>query len=64
VPAYSIVLLPEHIEVGPVMVGVGFELTVTATDVDPVQPPRETVTEYVPAVEGEIDCVVVPVDHK
>jgi hypothetical protein len=46
------------------MVGVGFGATETVVLVDPVQPSNVTVTEYVPAFDTLINCVVAPVDHK
>ena len=44
--------------------GVGFTVTVVPADVADVQPPLVTVTEYVPAVETVIACVIAPVDHR
>ena len=63
VPASSIVLLPGHIVVGPVIVGVGLDATETVVLAEPVHPLSETVTEYVPAFDTVIDCVVALVDQ-
>ncbi len=58
---------PEQKAVGPLAVIVGvIGNGLTVTDVgfdDELQFPLETTTEYEPAVETIIDCVVAPVDH-
>jgi len=60
------IVLPVQKEEGPVIVGVacaGFAVTAKAADVAEQPFALVTVTEYEPAAETVIDCVVAPVDQ-
>jgi hypothetical protein len=64
----SVMLPPAQNEAGPLMVGVvaaaGFAVTANDTEVATQPLALVTVTEYEPAAETLIDCVVAPVDHR
>jgi hypothetical protein len=62
-----VIALPIQKELGPLIVGVGGSgFTVTRKGADVAWQPLAlvTVTEYVPAAETVIDCVVAPVDQR
>ena len=61
-PASSVPVLPEQIEEGPVMVGVGLVPELIVILAVPEQPEAlDTVTDHVPAAVGAIVSVVAPV---